>query len=127
MRVQRVAWLGMRTDRFEETKTFFRDLLGLPSVHDEPRFAMLQLPSGERDYLEVFGAESGFEAEHYRTGPVPGFLVSDLAEARQELATAGIELLDEIHWPRSLPGYGWFHFRGPDGNVYAMVQGSEAG
>ena len=97
-------------------------------VLEEPGFAMLQLPSGEHDYLEVFGAgadDSEFEAEYYRTGPVPGFLVPDVVVARAELAAAGVELLGEITWARSTPGYGWFHFRGPDGNVYGVVQ--EAG
>jgi catechol 2,3-dioxygenase-like lactoylglutathione lyase family enzyme len=122
VRVQRLAWLGTRTDRFGETTRFFRDLLGLSPVREEEGFTMLRLPSGERDYVEIFGGEDGFEAEHYRTGPVPGFLVSDLVEARAELAAAGVELLDETHWPRSMPGYGWFHFRAPDGNVYALIQ-----
>ncbi|MEO6060252.1 MAG: VOC family protein [Candidatus Limnocylindria bacterium] len=127
MQVVRVAWVGTRTDQFTETTRFFREVLGLAAVHEETDFAILQLPSGDRDFLEIFGADAAgkaFEAEHYTNGPVPGFLVTDLVEARAELAAAGVELLDEISWPKSIPGYGWFHFRAPDGNVYAMLQGS---
>ena len=50
--------------------------------------------------------------------------MTDLVEARAELAAAGVELLDEISWPKSIPGYCWFHFRAPDGNVHATLQGS---
>ncbi|HEY4767864.1 MAG TPA: VOC family protein [Candidatus Limnocylindria bacterium] len=127
MQVVRVAWVGTRTDQFTDTTHFFREVLGLSTVHQEADFAILQLPSGDRDFLEIFGADAEgkeFEAEHYVNGPVPGFLVTDLVEARAELAAAGVELLDEISWPKSIPGYGWFHFRAPDGNVYAMLQGS---
>ena len=126
MRVIRVGWLGTRTDQFSETTRFFHEVLGLALVREEADFAMLQLPSGDRDFLEVFGTQddAGFEASYYTTGPVPGFQVGDLEEARNELAAAGVELLDDINWPPSMPGYGWFHFRGPDGNVYGMVQES---
>ena len=127
MQVIRIGWLGTRTAQFDETARFFGDVMGLARIHSEPNFAMFGLPSGSRDYVEVFGSakgDAGFEAEHYTTGPVPGFLVQDLDEARAELAAAGIELLGDITWARSRPGYGWFHFRGPDGSVYAMLQGS---
>jgi len=127
VQVVRVAWVGTRTEQFTETNHFFREVLGLSTVHQETDFAILQLPSGDRDFVEIFGAGAEgkeFEAEHYTNGPVPGFLVTDLVEARAELAAAGVELLDEISWPKSIPGYGWFHFRAPDGNVYAMLQGS---
>jgi hypothetical protein len=37
-----------------------------------------------------------------------------------------VELIDEIQSAETLDGYRFFHFRGPDGNVYAMVEGSSA-
>jgi catechol 2,3-dioxygenase-like lactoylglutathione lyase family enzyme len=128
VKVQRLAWLGTRTDKFEDTRRFFTDVLGLRVEHEEPGFAMLDLPAADRDYVEVFGPDiddGGFSAAHYRTGPVVGLQVDDIVAARAELAEAGIELLDEITWLRSTPGYGWFHFRGPDGNVYSLLQGSK--
>ena len=125
MQVKRLAWLGTRTERFDETTAFFRDVLGLPLVHSEPGFAMLQLPGADRDYVEVFGIEEP-DSFFYTTGPVVGLLVDDLEEARAHLERAGIEILDEPHWPESMEGYGWFHIRGPDGNVYGVLQGSTA-
>lgn len=121
MRVTRIAWLGTRTEKFDETTAFFRDVLGIPVRHEEPGFAMLQLPSGERDFVEIFapGVPAG---ELYDTGPVAGLLVDDVEEARAELVAAGVDVLDETRWLESLDGYGWFHIRGPDGNVYAVMQ-----
>ena len=123
MKVKRLCWLGTRTEAFDETTSFFRDVLGMSLRHEEPGFAMFELPEADRDYVEVFGADQT-DVAFYTTGPVVGLLVDDVAEAREELAVAGVELLDEIQSPESMGGYAWFHFRGPDGNVYAVVQGS---
>jgi len=63
---------------------------------------------------------------------VAGFLVDDVVEARKELEAEGVEMLGEVEWLRDIPGfeavvdYGWFTFRGPDGNVYNCTQGSRA-
>jgi hypothetical protein len=86
---------------------------------------MLQLPGADHDYVEVFGIGEP-DSAFYTTGPVVGLLVDDLVEARADLEKAGVEILDGMHWPESMEGYGWFHIRGPDGNVYGMLQGSKA-
>jgi catechol 2,3-dioxygenase-like lactoylglutathione lyase family enzyme len=137
MNVRRLAWLGTRTAAVAETAAFFRDTLGIPLVYEEPGFAMLQLPGADYDFVEVFGADDP-DAAFYTTGPVVGLLVDDIASARGELESAGIELLGPMVWAQDDPilsetmggqgadGYGWFHFRGPDGNVYCCVQGSTA-
>ena len=57
MQVKRLSWLGTRTERFDETTAFFRDVLGIPVLHEETGFAMLQLPGSDRDFVEVFGFE----------------------------------------------------------------------
>jgi catechol 2,3-dioxygenase-like lactoylglutathione lyase family enzyme len=118
--------LGTRTEAFDETTAFFRDILGLSLGYEEPGFAMFNLPAADRDYVEVFSAGRTDLATSYTTGPVVGLLVDDIGEAREELAVAGVELIDEIQSPESMDGYRWFHFRGPDGNVYAIVAGSSA-
>lgn len=68
--------------------------------------------------------ESNFEAKYF-TGPVAGFVVDDVVEARQELEAAGVEILDDTHWSTRREGYGWFHFRAPDGNIYGLMEGSK--
>jgi catechol 2,3-dioxygenase-like lactoylglutathione lyase family enzyme len=129
MDVRRVGFVGTRTDRFSETTRFFRDVLGLATSYEAPDFVMLALPGADHDYVEIIGPDAEgleFQAATYTTGPVVSFVVDDLAAARAELEAAGVELLDDITWSRRLADYGWFHFRGPDGNVYGMMQGSRA-
>ena len=126
MKVRRLCWLGVRTDEFNELTAFFRDVLGLTLEHEESGFSMFSLPDADRDYVEVFSAARKDLATRYAAAPVVGLLVDDLVEARDELAAAGVELIDEIQSPETMSGYSWFHFRGPDGNVYALVEGSSA-
>jgi len=126
MRVRRLCWLGTRTDAFDETTAFFRDVLGLSLTYEEAGFSMFSLPDADRDYVEVFSTDRTDLGTSYTTGPVVGLLVDDVVEARTELAAAGVELIDEIQSPESMGGYRWFHIRGPDGNVYAIVEGSNA-
>src|SRR6476620_5222666 len=63
-------------------------------------------------------------------GIVVAFAVDDIAGAREELAAAKVELVGELVWANelfddpSMEGFGWFFFRGPDGNVYVMQQDS---
>ena len=123
MRVKRLAWLGTRTENFDATTAFFRDVLGIPVIHEETGFAMLQLPGADRDCVEVF-APGNPNAALYSTGPVVGLLVDDIEQARVELDAARVELIGPIQWLQSMDGYGWFHVRGPDGNVYAILQDS---
>ncbi len=125
MQVKRLAWLGTRTEKFEETTAFLRDVLGLPVFYEEPGFSMLQLPGADRDFIEVFAPDNP-DGALYSTGPVVGLLVDDIEQSRAEPEAAGVELLGSIHWSQSIEGYGWFHFRGPDGNVYGVLQGSRA-
>lgn len=121
MKVLRLGWLGMPTANFDATTSFCRDALGLDPVSEDKDFAMFRLPFGEHDYVEVFGPTEP-DAAIYTTGPVVGLLVEDLEAARKDLAEARVELIGSITWSRQTPGYGWFHFRGPDGNVYGVLQ-----
>ena len=131
MNVQRICFLGTRTKNFEATAALFRDVLGLESLHTDPGWSIFQLPSGRRDYLEVYGPElqnaSLFPTE-VGEGMLVAFAVDDIVGAREELAEAGVELIGDLVWAAetfenpALEGFGWFFFRGPDGNVYTMQQ-----
>ena len=133
MNVQRICFLGTRTGNFEATAALFRDVLGLHNTHTEPGWSIFQLPSGRSDYVEVFGPEnenaSLFPAE-VSEGIVVAFAVDDIVGAREELAAAGVELVGDLVWANDLfdnpnmEGFGWFFFRGPDGNIYVMQQDS---
>ena len=119
-----VVLAGVRTEAFDETKALFRDVLGLSVAYEESGFAMLALPDADRDFVEVFDAARGDIGTLYEAAPVVGLLVDDLEEARAELVSAGAQVLDDIQAVASLSGYRFFHVRGPDGNVYALVEGS---
>jgi len=118
VRVLGVVWAGTRTEAFGETVTFFRDVLGVPLQDAGPAFAWGRLPDGSQ--LEVFGLEHGHE--EFTTGPVPEFLVEDLAAALDELRAAGVEIVGEPHVGED---DGWLHFVGPDGNVWGLTTGPQ--
>jgi catechol 2,3-dioxygenase-like lactoylglutathione lyase family enzyme len=131
VQVRRLSWLGTRTEKYDETRDFFGRIFGLTLVAEEPGLAIFQLPGGEHDYVEVFNVANP-EVPFMTTGPVAGFLVDDVVQARHELEAEGVEMIGTVLWLRDYPGfdevaeYGWFQFRGPDGNVYNCMQGSRA-
>ena len=118
MKVHGLVWAGIRTDRFEESVAFFRDVLGIPMVEVGPDFAWSRRPNTSQ--FEIFGPADA-DHRHFTTGPVPEFLVEDLPAALDELRAAGVEILGE---PVIEGREGWLHFRGPDGNVYGITAGS---
>ena len=121
MIVERLGWLGVRTERFDQTVDFFERKLGMAVRLREPGRVMLSLANG--DPVDVWGA--GAKANrHFTTGPVVGFVVQDVVVARRELDGAGVEVIGPVQ-----EGFGfmWAHFRGPDGNVYELQQRSGRG
>ena len=96
-------------------RDFFRLLSGVEPWIDEPGFAVLDLPNGDR--LEVFG--EGGDSPPYPDAPVAGFLVDDVAEARAELESRGIDFIGPVHTADD--GNSWSHFRAPDGHVYELT------
>lgn len=119
MRVHGIVWAGTRTDAFEETLGFFRDVLGIELSMLGPDFAFSRMPNTSQ--LEIFGPRDGAH-DHFTTGPVPEFLVDDIQDAIRELREAGVEILGD---PVVKDGSGWVHFRGPDGYVYGLTNGSQ--
>lgn len=115
MIVTGLTWLGTRTDDYAATVALFRDVMSLEVKELTESFAWFQLPNG--DQVEVFGREDP-DHEFFTTGPVVGFEVTDLDQARRELEAAGVEFIGEIH---GTPGGRWSHFRGPDGTVYEIT------
>jgi predicted enzyme related to lactoylglutathione lyase len=118
MRVLGVVWVGTRTEAFDETVTFFRDVLGIDVEELEPDLGKGRMPDSSE--LEIFGP-SDQEHRHFSTGPVPEFLVDDVSAALSELRAAGVEILGT---PNAGGSEGWLHFRAPDGNVYGLTAAS---
>jgi predicted enzyme related to lactoylglutathione lyase len=117
MKVHGLVWVGVRTAEFDRTLEFFRDVLGVPLTEVSEGFGWSEMPNTSR--FEIFGPDDP-DHTHFTTGPVPEFLVDDLAAAADELRAAGVELLGEIGGTAE---QGWLHFRAPDGNVYGLTSG----
>jgi catechol 2,3-dioxygenase-like lactoylglutathione lyase family enzyme len=118
VQMRRIAWLGVRTDAYEATVWFLREVLGLQPAFHGPTTVELMLPNDDR--VQVFGPGDRyyeFYAEH-AVGPVVLFEVDDVEDARAELEAAGIELVGPTD---SDSGWSWIHARAPDGNLYAFA------
>ena len=121
MQVRGIVWAGTRTVAFDETIAFFRDVLGVPLDRVDDDFAWARMP--DTSQFEVFGGNDRHHLE-FTTGPVPEFLVDDLAAAIEELRAAGVEILGRPVVDDGA-GNGWVHFRAPDGNVYGLTNGPQ--
>lgn len=112
MNVLGLCWLGTRTEHYGQMVEFLTAVLGADLVRQEHDFTVVRLPDGSK--VEVFGPGSAYN-QHFTTGPVGGFLVSDVHAATEELRAAGIDIVQE-------PGAThWAHVRGPDGRLYAIT------
>ena len=80
MRVQGLTWLGLRTSQFNEMVTFFRDVMGMTPIRDEPGIAGFQMTDGTN--LELYDLDEKSHA-FFTTGPVVAFRVDnvDLSES----------------------------------------------
>lgn len=116
-----LVWLGVRTKKFSELLDFYQDKMGLPVVHEAPGFRALDLPNGDR--LEIFSeeykSEDGNDYRHFSTGPVVGFLVDNIEEAKVEMQAEGIEFIGPVGEGKNSK---WAHFKGVDGNTYELKQ-----
>ncbi len=115
MQVLRLSWVGTRTDAYEPTVRFFREVLRLPVIEDPGDFTVLEVPDGST--VEVFGPDSAWN--RHLTSPVAGFQVADLTEAERELRDAGAEI---VLPPTGGPDRSWLHFRAPDGHLYELAE-----
>ena len=116
MALRSYVWMGVRTPRFAETVAFYRDLLGLEVIRDGGSAVWFRLADG--DELHVY-AEADEDHAFFGPGPVVGFLVDDLAATRALMLGHGVEFIGE---PQREGRSAWQHFRGPDGNVYELME-----
>jgi catechol 2,3-dioxygenase-like lactoylglutathione lyase family enzyme len=115
MHVKGLIWLGLRTTQFEEMVKFFRDVMSLRLIREEPELAGFQLNKDTQ--LELYRLE---EESHtfFTTGPVVAFQVDDVDSARITMEAAGIEFIGPIQRAGKTS---WNHFRAPDGTVFEIL------
>ena len=117
MEIKGIIWIGSATDDLDEATNFFADVLGMPVITNVPGFTRLAAANGDR--VELFGPDSR-EHDQLDTGPVAGFWVEDVEDARDELIAAGVEGVTPLATGQD--GHRWFYFRAPDGNFYEMCE-----
>ena len=115
MKIKGLVWLGTRTSKFDAMLNLYQNVMGMSLTHQEPGFVVLDLPNGDR--VELFGDESPYNT--FFTSPVAGFLVDDIASARAEMESQGIEFIGPIETADD--GNAWSHFRAPDGFIYELT------
>lgn len=113
MNVKGISWLGVGTEDFAGTLSFFTDTLGLECVASEGTVAMLR--AGPTQIVEIFGP--GSRGKALASPPVIAFEVDDVAAARHELAGKGVEIIGDVG---AWNGFEWLYFRGPHDYVFAV-------
>lgn len=115
MRVKGLTWLGLRTPQFNEMVTFFRDVMNMKPIRNEPGIAGFQMTDGTN--LELYELDEESHA-FFTTGPVVAFRVDDVDASRATMEAAGIEFIGPI---QRTGKSSWNHFRAPDGTVFEIL------
>ncbi len=109
------------TENEEETRRFYREVLGLPPVRADSVAHRI----GTGVFLLFNADESSVQASppaHGAPGGVHTCFVAapgDYEEWKRRLASAGVEIIEELEWdagPRS------FYFHDPAGNVLEIAE-----
>jgi catechol 2,3-dioxygenase-like lactoylglutathione lyase family enzyme len=123
MLVKGIHWVGVCTSDWNATVGFYRDVLGLAvrgqGVQSSPADAgtpFMELEAANGDFVELFG--DGFADRDLFRAPVVGFLVDDVARAREEMERKGAVFIGPIgrggRWE-------WSYFRSPAGHVHQLL------
>jgi catechol 2,3-dioxygenase-like lactoylglutathione lyase family enzyme len=115
MTVRKVGFVGIRTNRLDETVALFRDALGVPVTRRTESLVGFKLADGT--VLELYGPGDEFHA-FFTTGPVVAFRVEDFDAARRAATAAGVDLIGDV---QRAHGDSWQHFRTPDGTILEII------
>lgn len=115
MTARSLSWMGVRTARSAEMAAFYRDVLGLEVLRDEPGDARFRLADGTE--VHVYD-EMDEDHAFFGPGPVVAFWVEDFAATRARMEAAGIRFIGPVQHEGETA---WNHYLGPDGNVYEII------
>jgi catechol 2,3-dioxygenase-like lactoylglutathione lyase family enzyme len=115
MTVLKVGFVGIRSDRLDETVVLFRDIIGVPVTRQTDDQVGFRLADGT--VLELYGPANEFHA-FFTTGPVVGFRVENFDVTRRAMLAAGVGFIGDV---QHADGVSWQHFHGPDGTVLEII------
>ena len=115
MTVLKVDFVGIRSDRLDETVALFRDVLGMPVSRQTDDLVGFKLADGT--VLELYSPANEFHS-FFTTGPVVAFRVDDFDVARRAMIAAGVKFIGEV---QHADGVSWQHFYAPDGTVLEII------
>ncbi|HET9416103.1 MAG TPA: VOC family protein [Candidatus Limnocylindria bacterium] len=110
-----VGFVGLRTHRYEEMVSLFRDRIGLSIIHEGPGATWFRL--GADAELHVY-ADTDPDHAFFTTGPVVGLRVADVDAMRSILEADGMRMLTDVE---RTAGAAWCHFEAPDGTVLEII------
>jgi len=111
MTVLKVDFVGIRSDRLDETVALFRDVLGVSVNRQTDDLVAFKLADGTA--LELYGPANEFHS-FFTTGPVVAFKVDNFDVARRTMLAAGVRFIGDV---QHADGISWQHFYCPDGTV----------
>ena len=89
MTVLKVDFVGIRTNRLDETVALFRDVLGVQVARQSDEAVRFRL--ADNTLLELYGPRDEFHA-FFATGPVVAFRVDDFASRARRWPTRASSL-----------------------------------
>ena len=87
MTVLKVSFVGIRSNRLDETVALFRDVVGVPVTRETDDLVGFRLADGT--VLELYGPAGKFHA-FFTLGPVVAFRVDDFDITRRAMLAAGV-------------------------------------
>lgn len=116
MVVRSLGWLGVRTTDAAAMCEFYRDVLQLEVILEQPGATWFRVGDGAG--VHVYGPDDR-DHEFFGTAPVVGLAVESFGVAHAAMIAGGTEFL--YPEPQRADGLAWQHFRAPDGNVYEII------
>ena len=115
MTVLKVGFVGIRSDRLDETVALFRDIIGVPVTRQTDDLVGFRLADGT--VLELYGQANEFHA-FFTTGPVVAFRVENFDVTSRAMLAAGVDFIGDV---QHADGVSWQHFHCPDGTVLEII------
>lgn len=113
-----ITYIGVRTKHIDEMRQFAEQVLGYKKTYGDGKFVAFTTPQGQR--FELHAEDTPDKQFYPLEGAVTGFEVENFNAAVAWLKENNYEVFPE-GTGGDPGGTQWAHFRGPDGNIYELV------